>query len=635
MILNIKNRSIRRIFGVIFCCFVACHLFGDENESWVRKHYIKREVMIPMRDGTHLYTAIYEPEDLAGEHPVLLTRTPYKASPYGTGFDGRLWRIWGNYARDGYIFVIQDVRGRGRSEGEFVNVRPMRRLASSLEKVDESTDVYDTVEWLLQNTTRPNGRVGIIGSSYSGFYAIMGAYSNHSAIKAVVPQAPVTDWFLGDDYHHNGALMLCDGFRFCSSMNRPRPASVEFETPYQPYYKTDEYTFFLHAGAVRNLTALLGDSISFWTDVVSHPNYDAWWQARDTRRSCRDVKPAVLVVGGLFDAEDCYGAWELYKTLREKSPATDSHLIMGPWSHGAWNGTDGSYLGNVRFGSKTALYYREQVEYPFLRHYLVEGDTSRCVFPAVASVFFSGENCWREFTSWPSPKSCEKIFYLREGGRLSESAPKEKMSRSSYVSDPSKPVPYTDRTVFKREKEYMTGDQRFAERRPDVLSFKSDPFATPLTLAGAVEVELEVALSTTDADFVVKVIDEFPEDFVYDKKKDGKGSGRPYLMCGYQMLVRGDLMRGRYRDSFEYPKAFLPNKVTKVRFVMPDIAHTFGVGHRLVIQVQSSWFPLFDRNPQRYVNIYTCGEEDFVKSTVTLYHERGHASRICFRQLPD
>lgn len=618
---------------LFYFLFIGGCLFAQEiNETWIKENYTKREEMIPMRDGIHLYTAIYEPIHQKDPSPILITRTPYKASPYGKNMSSRLWSVWQNYAREKYIFVIQDVRGRWKSEGEYVNVRPFIANKKKKKDIDEASDVYDTAEWLLHHTRNNNGKIGIIGTSYPGFYSTMGALSKHPAIKAAVPQAPVTDWFMGDDYHHNGAFMLRDGFSLAVYMNRPRPFPTEKSTPSKPYYKTDEYSFFLKAGALKNLTHLLGDSIAYWNDLMTHPNYDSWWQQRDTRRSCYNIQPAVLVVGGLFDAEDCYGAWELYKAIHKQSPDTDLQLIIGPWHHGAWEGNDGSYLGNVRFGTKTALYYQNEIEYPFLQYYL-KGKGTPVSDSRKANVFFSGENQWKEFVSWPD-KDAQKIsYYLNEEGTLSTQVPDKTISYSEYVSDPAKPVPYTDKTTYARSKEYMTDDQRFAERRSDVLCFKTEVLKQPLTVGGEVEVELDVSMTTTDADFIVKVIDEFPEDFAYNDQKDGKGSGYRYLMNGYQMLVRGDVMRGRYRNSFERPEAFIPKQPTKVRFTMPDIAHTFKEGHRLVVQIQSTWFPLIDRNPQQFVDIYTCEDTDFIKSTIQILHQKNNPSKITFRRL--
>ena len=602
------------------------------DEAWIKANYTKREVMIPMRDGNKLFTAIYEPIHKEKTSPILITRTPYASRPYGENMNYRLWGVWQNYAREKYIFAIQDVRGRWKSEGEFVNVRPFIANKNKPTDIDEASDTYDTVEWLLHNTHSNNGNVGIIGCSYPGFYSLMGALSMHPAIKAAVPQAPVTDWFMGDDYHHNGAFMLSDGFHFGSSVNRPRPVPTEQSTPGKPYYSTDEYSFFLKAGTLKNITQLLGDSIQYWKELMTHPNYDGWWKARDTRRSCYGIQPAVLIVGGLFDAEDCYGTWELYKAIRKQSPTTNLELTIGPWSHGAWEGRDGSYLGNIRFGSKTAAYYQDQIEFPFLQYYL-NGAGTKTPTSRKVNLFFSGENQWKTFETWPPKNTKESSFYLSEKEKLQLERPTQVSSFSEYISNPSKPVPYTDKITYSRQKEYMTDDQRFAERRGDVACFKSEPLKSDFTVAGEIKVELAVAISTTDADFVVKVIDGFPDDFTYDKTSEDTSDYSSSFMNGYQMLVRGDIMRGRFRESFEHPKAFAPGKPTKVCFTMTDVAHTFKKGHRIMIQVQSSWFPLVDRNPQQFVNIHTCNESDFIPSKIRILHQKDKCSKITFKEL--
>lgn len=616
----------RKVCLFLVCLSVFTIALAQNESEWIEANYTKREVMIPMRDGVRLYTAVYEPVSSDAKAPVLMTRTPYKAGPYGKGMDKRLSGIWHLYAKEKYIFVVQDVRGRWKSEGEFVNVRPFIHNKKGKE-VDEASDVYDTVEWLLKNIGNNNGKVAVIGSSYSGFYSLMAGLSGHPAIKVVVPQAPVTDWFMGDDFHHNGALILCDAFRFNSSVNRPRPVPTEKMSANTVYYRTDEYSFFLKTGALKNFTALLGDSIQFWNDMMEHPTYDFWWQQRDTRQACYDIHPAVLVVGGLFDAEDCYGTWELYKAISKQSKNTDLQLVIGPWYHGGWGAHDGSYLGNIRFGMNTSLYYRAVIEYPFLQYYL-KGVGTAVPDSQKARIFFSGENQWHNFPAWPPEEIVFTPYYVGDGGALLKEEPQDVSSYSEYISDPAKPVPYTDKTQYTRAKEYMTDDQRFAERRPDVLCFKTQPLAEDVRVGGPLTVELEVALSTTDADFVVKLIDEFPEDFTYDVKADGKGGGQNYLMRGYQMLVRGEVMRGRFRNSFEFPEAFIPGELAEVRFSMPDIAHVFRKGHRIAIQIQSSWFPLVDRNPQQFVNIQTCDDSDFVKSRIKLFHQEGVASKI-------
>lgn len=609
-----------------FLLFFAISYSQVIDEKWVKENYTKREVMIPMRDGIKLYTAIYEPISKSEKHPVLMSRTPYSIGNYGKEMNNQLWNSWREYSKEGYIFVFQDVRGKWMSEGNFVNVRPFNPNKKKETDIDEASDTYDTVEWLLKNTVDNNGNVGVSGCSYLGFYSLMAALSNHPAIKAICPQAPVTDWFMGDDIHHNGALMLSDAFSFLPYIDRPRPVPTASQPEgSKPFYTTDEYSFFLKSGAIKNLTKLLGDSIKFWNDVTEHPNYDSWWKARNTRNGCYNIKPAVLVVGGLFDAEDGYGTWELYKTINKQSPDTKLNLVIGPWNHGGWLSDYSTYLGNIRFGSNTSIYFKE-AENKFFNYYLKGKGSVEDM--KKATVFFSGENKWEAFDSWPPKEKVMTPLYLCDNETLQFTVPNTSSSYTEYTSDPSNPVPYTARIQQNRGIEYMTDDQRFAERRPDVISFETEPLKEDLTLGGELITDLKVSISTTDADFVVKLIDVFPDDFSYDAKVYGEENGQNYLMNGYQMLVRGDVMRGRYRNSFEQPEAFVPNKPTTVSFKLTDIAHTFIKGHRMMIQIQSSWFPLVDRNPQQFVDIYHCNDSDFIKSDIKIYHQQDQASRI-------
>lgn len=616
---------------VLLICLMAVG-FGSYaqtiNEQWVKEHYAKKEYTVAMRDGVKLFTAVYAPKDTKEKHPFLMIRTPYSCAPYGEDkFQPRLWMFhWREYLKEGYIIVIQDVRGRWMSEGTFVDVRPFNPNKKKKTDIDEASDTYDAVDWLVKNIPNNNGNVGVFGTSYPGFYSTMAALSGHPAIKAVSPQAPVTEWFMGDDFHHNGAFMLGDAFNFYSSFGQPRPKPTTAGPKEFDYYTTDQYKFYLETGAVKNFTKLLGDSIPFWLDLMNHPNYDAWWKARDARVGCKNVKPAMLTVGGLFDAEDCYGAWRLYEAIEKQSPATSNRIVMGPWFHGGWSKGDGSYLGNVRFGSKTSEYFQNKIEIPFFNYYL----KGKCSLDqlAEATIFFTGENTWRSLAAWPPKDMVPTPVYFNEKSRLTFSKPSLNNDFSQYTSDPAKPVPYTEDVLDQRTREYMTDDQRFAERRTDVITFKTELLESDLTLAGTVIADLKVAISTTDADFVVKLIDVFPDGFTYDTLKDGKGNGKSYLMDSYEMLVRAEIMRGRYRNSFEKPEAFEPGKVTTVKFELPDVAHTFKKGHCLMIQVQSSWFPLADRNPQQFVDIYHCDDKDFIKSDIKLYHDAVNPSSI-------
>jgi hypothetical protein len=598
------------------------------DSAWVRQNYSKQEVQIPMRDGIHLFTAVYAPKNQSEAHPILMVRTPYSVAPYGTTFSTRLHAPhWANYLREGYILVLQDVRGCYMSEGQFMDVRPLSKPTSKAKKTnsDEPSDTYDAIDWCIQNIENNNGRVGIFGISYPGFYSTMGALSGHPALKAVSPQAPVTDWFLGDDFHHNGAFALMDAFAFYSGFGRPRPSPTTKGKPGYVMPGNDNYDFFLKTGAVRNFTALLGDSIAFWNELIQHPDYDDWWKARDARRNCYQLKPALMVVGGSFDAEDCYGAWNLYKAIEKQSPTTNNRLVMGPWFHGGWSRGDGSYLGNIRFGSKTATWYQDSLELPFFNYHLKgKGSLAKA---AEASIFFSGENNWKSFDQWPPLQMKQEAVYLHSGQRLSFEKPVIVESAARYTSDPAKPVPYTEHIHPARTREYMSDDQRFAARRPDVLVYEL-LLEEDLTLAGPVTADLKVQLSSSDADFVVKLIDVFPIAFKYDEKECCKGVKTEAEMGGYQMLVRGEIFRGRYRQSFEHPAAFTPGQTETVKFDLPDVAHTFKKGHTLMIQVQSSWFPLFDRNPQQFVNIYKCPDTDFKVAEIKVLQQADAASCI-------
>ncbi len=596
------------------------------DTTWLAQNYTKQEIPIPMRDGIKLFTAIYAPKDNSEKHPFLMVRTPYSLSPYGNRFSPYLISHYSHYVKEHYIIVIQDVRGCYMSEGNFVDVRPYIEHKKSKNDIDEASDSYDAIDWLIKNIPGNNGNVGVCGISYPGFYSTMAALSGHPALKAVSPQAPVTEWFLGDDFHHNGAFALADAFSFYSGFGKPRPKPTKLNAKGYAFAEKDNYRFFLKQGAVKNLTQLMGDSIQFWNDLISHPNYDEFWKNRDARRVAKNIKPAILVVGGNFDAEDCYGAYNLYKAIEKQSPSTNNKLVMGPWYHGGWHRSDGSYFGNVRFGSKTSFYYHENLEVPFFNYYLKsKGDEK---FIAEATIFFTGENKWRTFDSWPSKNVEYKPIYFDADHSLSFSPPTSIHSFSKYTSDPAKPVPYADGVHLRRTREYMIDDQRFAARRPDVLIYETEILANDLTLAGPVVADLKVSLSSTDADFVVKIIDVFPDNFSYDSTTCCKGAKNEVEMAGYQMLVRGEIMRGKYRNSFEKPEPFDPGKIETVKFTLPDVSHTFLKGHRLMIQVQSSWFPIFDRNPQQFLDIYKCSDKDFIPCDIKVYHSTNAASSI-------
>jgi putative CocE/NonD family hydrolase len=512
--------------------------------------------------------------------------------------------------------VIQDVRGRWMSEGVFEDIRPFipNKTAS---QTDESTDTYDAIDWMVKNISGNNGKVGVFGTSYPGFYATMASLSNHPALKAVSPQAPVTEWFLGDDFHHNGAFMLADGFAFYSGFGKPRPKPTTIGPKGFEFPTKDYFDFYLRTGALTNFTKLMGDSILFWKDLMAHPNYDAFWQVRDARRNVDKINSSIatLVVGGLYDAEDCYGAWNLYKAIEGKAK-NDNRIVMGPWYHGQWGAMDGTKLGNVYWGSNTSDWYGKNIELPFFDYHLRNKGSIDAI--KEANVFFTGANEWKQLSQWPVPGMRMTNYFLGPKGLLSPSSTGKGFEE--YVSDPAKPVPYISDVYMLRStpsrhyREYMVEDQKFASRRPDVLVYQTPVLTEDLTLGGPVVADLWVSISTTDADFVVKLIDVYPDQpSATNVKVD-------YLMSGYQQLVRGEVMRGKFRNSFEKPAPFVPNQPTQVKFSLPDVAHTFKKGHRLMIQLQSSWFPIVDRNPQKFLDIYQAKDEDFIKSNIRLYH---------------
>lgn len=593
------------------------------DSAYIRQNYTKMDKYITMRDGIRLYCSIYMPKDQSKKYPILMTRTPYNVGPYG---DSEYKKMLGQnmlFAKEGYIFVYEDVRGRWMSEGTFVDVRPQVEHKTHKD-IDESTDTYDTIDWLVKNVPDNNGRVGILGISYPGFYSTASLPDAHPALKAVSPQAPVTDWFLGDDFHHNGAFMMMDAFSFYTGFGVPRLKPL---TPDQfkngiRYTEKDDYKFYLGMGALPNFKKkYMGDSVKFWNDLMAHPNYDSFWKGMNIRPHLVNIKPATITVGGFFDAEDCFGALHVFKALQEQNPSAHPNmLVMGPWFHGGWERSEGRYFGDQDFGSETSAWYRENVELPFFNFYLK--DEGKLDLPK-ATIFITGSNQWHKFNQWPPKDVVEKTLYLHPNGKLTFEPPKVSDSFDQYVSDPNTPVPYQAGVQDKRSREYMVDDQRFAERRPDVKTYQTEPLNDDITLTGPVMADLFSSISTTDADYVVKLIDVFPDDY-----PNPVPNSKNITMSGYEMMVRGEIFRGKFRNSFEKPEPFVPGKVTEIKYAMTDVAHTFRKGHRIMIQVQSSWFPLADRNPQKFVDIYQAKDSDFQKSTIRIYHDAQHTSSL-------
>jgi putative CocE/NonD family hydrolase len=589
--------------------------------EYIKAHYTKYEFRVPMRDGKRLFTSVYVPKDTSKTYPIMFTRTPYSVAPYGADNYKNALGPSEAFARDGFIFVYQDVRGRVRSEGEFVDARPYLPVKRGPTDIDESTDAYDSIEWLLKHVPNHNGRVGMWGISYPGFYAAMGALDAHPALKACSPQAPIADWFIGDDWRHNGALFLPHAFGFFASFTRGADwREFQYGTP-------DGYDFFLRMGplSAANEKYFKGQ-IAFWEDLMRHGVYDEFWKTRNILPHLKNIKPAMMTVGGWFDAEDLYGALHVYDSTERQNPGAYNVLVMGPWFHGGWARADGDALGDVRFGSKTSLYYRENIELPFFNHFLK--DKGELKLPE-AYVFETGRNQWRQCGAWPPKEAARKPLYLHAGGKLAFEPPAEAQAAfDEYVSDPAKPVPFIGWQNTGMPREYMTADQRFASSRTDVLVYETDVLEDDLTVAGPLHPALYVSTTGTDSDWVVKLIDVYPGDF-----PDNEPAG-PVRMGGYQQLVRGEPMRGKFRNSYEKPEPFEPGKVTKVEFAMPAVYHTFRSGHRVMIHIQSSWFPLVDRNPQKFVDIHRAAPADFQKATQRVYRAKPYASAVGLNILP-
>lgn len=613
---------------LLLLVFILAHSVGlwaqngrNVTEEWLKENYTKREVMIPMRDGARLYTAVYEPVSSSEAKPVMLVRTPYSLRPYGFeageepskdrfAYSSGMWGDLLNYAADGYVIVLQNVRGTYLSEGEFENIRPhlSGKAGGKTTKriVDEATDTYDTVEWLLANTGS-NGYIGVKGTSYPGYYATMAALSRHPAIKAVSPQAPVTDWFMGDDAHHNGALCLADCYRFGSSMYRTRKAPSTKGMKRLVSIDSDLYEYFL-GKPLSELSAFFGDTLAFWNKMVSHPDYDKFWKDRNPSYHLKDIEPAVLVTGGFYDAEDCYGAFNTYTQLKKLSPECDLYLAAGPWHHGGWRSRSVSSIAGAWFGEASGEYYLDDIEYPFFRYYL-EGKGEK---PARVNVLPSGETMrsrmeglpstsfWEAYSTWPPENASPTRIYLSGTDSLNMSGRSQDVGFRTFTSDPSNPVPYMEVKSSGRDHGYMAADQTFASVRNDVLTYSGKVLSDTLHLAGPVKAHVELRLDlpdgtyskNMDADIVVKLIDVRPD--------------------GYQMLVRGDVMPVRYRGGFGKAKAVKAGKVFSVDFTMCDIDHYFLPGHSLMIQIQGSWFPLIAMNPQTFVrNPFLATKDDY------------------------
>ena len=638
-------KKLKFVFALLLSlAFVATNLFAQsqpkttpaihrngrglnkEDSAYIRDNYIKVEKLIPMRDGVHLFTSIYIPRDTSHKYPFILCRTPYSVSPYGASDFKTSLGPSELFIREGYIFVYQDVRGKWKSEGEFVDTRPFNPGKKSKTDIDESSDTYDTVDWLLKNIENNNGRVGVWGISYPGFYATQTLLSGHPAIKAVSPQAPVTDWFVGDDITHNGAFFL-GNFLFFSTFGqlRPEPTTTAADR-FEPGTK-DGYHFFLRNGTFSDLNdKYFKNKIPVWIDFMNHGTYDTFWQSRNPLPYLKNVKPAVLTVGGWFDAEDLYGPLKTFEAINKNNPGADNRMVIGPWSHGGFARGNGSSLGNIDFGSETSVYYRKKVELPFFNYYLKDKGTLEL---PKALIFETGTNVWKKYQQWPPKDVRNENVYLNQQGKLSFTASKtDSVTYDEYVSDPKKPVPFTSEIRISPGGEYMIEDQRFVSTRQDVLVYTSETLETNKTLSGPVIADLFVSTTGTDADFVVKIIDVFP-----DSTKNSPATRPNIQLSEFQELIRADVIRAKFRNSLTYPEPIVSGKVTEVKFELRDVAHTFLRGHKIQVQVQSSWFPLVDRNPQQFIDIYHAKESDYKKAIHRIYTSGEQQSHLIIKTI--
>lgn len=617
----------------------------SELARYIQENYAKREVMIPVRDGVKLFTAIYEPKDKSQKYPILLNRTPYTVAPYGADKFKTSLGPSELYAREGYIFVYQDVRGKTMSEGEFEEVRPDIENTDKT-KIDESTDTYDTIDWLLKNVENNNGRVGTYGISYPGFYTSAGSIDSHPALKACSPQAPVSDWFVGDDMHHNGALFLAQNYAFFRFFGQYRP-TPNFDFSHLKQWKgretPDGYDYFLALGGLKETAdsyeKALGVRIKFWDEMMAHPNYDQYWKERNILPKLKNIKCATMTVGGWYDNEDLYGALRTYQHIEKQNPGIFNVLVVGPWDHGGWSRAGGDWLGTAYFTEKTGKWYRENLELPFFNHFLKDrGDISKL---KEVNLFDTGAHEWRTFENYEPTAGTDTALYLAENGGLSFQMPKTG-GAEEYVSDPMNPVPYTQKITLNYPRDFMTEDQRFASTRPDVLVFQTEPLTEDITVAGDIKPYLFISSSGTDSDFIVKLIDVFPDKYNYPETGGRLPNGQPervkppensawsvFQPGGYQMLLRGEPMPARFRNSFEKPEPLKPNEAAKLEFTMPGVTHTFKKGHRIMVQIQSTWFPLVARNPQKFMPNYKLGTQaDFQKAANRVYFGGKTASMI-------
>lgn len=623
-----KRHKIRYFFLITVLILIFTSLTWGGKESVLENDYTKSKHMIPMRDGVKLYTQVYAPKDQSQKYPIMLFRTPYSIGDYGPEFNRRTLGPNNMYAAEGFIFVYQDVRGKFQSEGEFVVMRPHIAVKDGPKDTDESSDTYDTIEWILKNVPNHNGRVGQWGISYPGFQTVMGMIEAHPALKASSPQASPSDMWIGDDFHHNGAFRLMYTFGWLSGNAAVRSGPSTKRGARFDYGTTDGYKFFLELGPVSNVDKkYFHQRVPTWNEYMEHGDYDDYWKRQDVLPHLNNIQHAILNVAGWFDAEDFYGPMSIYYTVEKKNPKNQNMLVVGPWRHGGWARGSGDSLGNIRFHSDTSVYFQNKVEFPFFLYYLK--GKGKLDLPE-ALVFETGANKWKSYDHWPPRKTTEKSLYLKADGKLPFTKPEEnsEQAHDTFVSDPDNLVPYSANIRTHQGHAWMVEDQRFVIGRPDVLVYQTEVLSEDITIAGPIIADLFVSTTGTDADWIVKLIDVFPEDspdIIPGENVETSGN--------FLMLVGADVFRGKYRNSFEKPEPFVPGEIDRITYDLRDKYHCFRKGHRIMVQVQSTWFPLIDRNPQKFVDIYHAVESDFQEATHKVYRTANHSSCLKLRIL--
>lgn len=605
---------------IIVLLILAAPLRGQTTPSPpdVARDFEKIERMIPMRDGVRLHTLIYSPKTRRAPLPILFNRTPYGIDNASRAFAGPLKEE----VEEGYIFAFQDIRGRYKSEGQFVMQRPVRDRADP-QAIDEGTDAYDTIDWLVKNVPNNNGRVGMFGTSYPGWLVVMAVLDPHPALKAVTEEATPADMFLGDDFHHNGAFRLSYGFEYAFELES---SIVDTNFKFDRY---DTYEWYLRLGALRNADArYFHGKLPTWNNFVAHPNYDQFWQRQALVNQLKQVTVPIMHVAGWWDQEDFYGPVTAYEALERTDTDHMNYLVAGPWNHGGWYRATGDKLGNVDFGSATSRYFRENVQRPWFAYYLKDkGGLSQ----PEALTFETGSNRWMSYDAWPPRRDIAgRNLYFREGGQLSFDPPPQEAKQpfDSYVSDPRHPVPYRPRPVEptynppdlggSRWSTWLLEDQRFVENRPDVLTWETDPLKEDTVVTGDITAHLFASTSGTDSDWVVKLIDVYPESYPKDPK-----------MGGYELMIADEILRGRFRRGFARPEPVTPNEVNEYVIDLHTNDHAFLQGHRIMVQIQSTWFPLYDRNPQKFVeNIFLARDSDYTPATQRVFRSGRYPSHV-------